>query len=403
MMINAFPSLARPPPTRRLPTLLLAWGLGCALAILPTLAAFAMEPATAPAKAAKVKVHSQAKAKARGKAKSPGKAAKAHAAARHAHASPGGALDPAAVRAFSEEVARRHGLDAGDLERLFAQVQRNDRILALISRPAEGKPWYVYRRIFLTPERIRAGRQFLAAHGEAMRRAEAEYGVPGAVIAAIIGVETFFGRNMGQFGVLEALATLAFHYPKRAEFFRKELERFLLLARAEGWAPLTPKGSYTGAMGYGQFMPSSYENFAVDFDGDGRRDLRGSIPDAIGSVANYLRRHGWEPGQPVAAAAQLGPRANLAAVPHGLEPSWTLGQLREAGVEAASTGPDLATTATTARAAFVDLEDEDGRAYWLGFQNFYAITRYNHSALYALAVWQLANEIRSASAVAERP
>jgi membrane-bound lytic murein transglycosylase B len=300
---------------------------------------------------------------------------------------PDKALDPAEIHAFVREMSLKHPINAAEWERLLARVIRRDDILEAIARPAEGKPWGAYRKIFLTPERTAAGIRFLAAHRKDFARAERTYGVPAETIAAIIGVETFYGRNQGKHRVIDALATLAFHHPKRAAFFRTELAQYLLLSRAEGWDPFAQRGSYAGAMGYGQFMPSSYQNFAVDFDGDGRRDLLRSIPDAIGSVANYFRHHGWQRGLPVVV------RAEAAGAPPGplttaLEPTLTVAELRQAGLTVRSSAP------ANTPVSFIDLTAEDGHEYWVGFQNFYTITRYNHSALYAMAVWQLAGTLR---------
>ncbi len=189
--------------------------------------------------------------------------------------------------------------------KLLDQVAPREDIIAAISRPAESKPWYKYRPIFLTPERIRQGAEFMAANAETLTRAEAAYGIPPEIVTAIIGVETFYGRQAGGYRVIDALATLAFDYPPRSTYFLSELEQYLLLTREEEIDPLTIKGSYAGAMGKPQFMPSSYRNFAVDFDGDSKRDLWNNTEDAIGSVARYLGEHGWEPHQPVTSLASV--------------------------------------------------------------------------------------------------
>ncbi len=206
---------------------------------------------------------------------------------------PGGA-------AFVAEVSQRHGLAADAVSELLAGAERRQEIIDAITRPAEAKPWRDYRPIFVTPERIRDGIAFWAENHELLQRVEAEFGVPPQVVVAIIGVETNYGRITGRFRVLDALATLAFHYPPRSKFFRSELEHFLLLGQEESLPLDELTGSYAGAMGLGQFISSSYRSYAVDFDQDGQRDLWGSRADAIASVANYFRRHGWRPGQPVA-------------------------------------------------------------------------------------------------------
>ena len=209
------------------------------------------------------------------------------------------------VQAFIREMAARHGFNAARLQAVFGRAYAKPDIIAAMSRPAEAKPWYAYRPIFVNPKRIQGGVAFWRANEAALARAEQAFGVPPEIVVAIIGVETQYGGNMGKYRVLEALSTLAFDYPRRADYFRKELENFLLLTRAEGIDPLTPRGSYAGAMGYGQFMPGSFRSYAVDFDGDGHRDLWRNPRDAIGSVANYFKKHGWRTGEPVAVPARV--------------------------------------------------------------------------------------------------
>jgi peptidoglycan lytic transglycosylase B len=294
------------------------------------------------------------------------------------------------VRAFVADMAERYGFDRTSLLQLFQTVQVRQDILDAISKPAESKPWYQYRPIFLDAARIQAGAQFWDAHAAVLREAEARYGVPPEVIVAIIGVETRYGQSSGRYPVLDALATLAFCYPPRSQFFRSELEQFLLLAREEGLDPKVPKGSYAGAMGISQFMPSSFRTYAVDFDGDGRRDLWSDPADAIGSVAHYLERNGWIRGDPIAAALFVPRKAKALPVSVAdLRPTVTLKALRALGVRTATAVPE------ETPAAVVALETETGREYWAGFQNFYVITRYNRSPLYAMAVTQLSSAIRS--------
>ncbi len=300
-----------------------------------------------------------------------------------------GFLDMPQARAFIDEMAARHDFRRAELEQLFASAKPRKSVLQAISRPAEAKPWYAYRPIFLTLERIEAGGRFWDVHREALERAEQRYGVPPEVIVAIIGVETRYGRNTGRYPVLDAVATLAFQYPKRAPFFRSELEQFLLLAREEGLDPAAVKGSYAGAMGWPQFIASSYRNYAVDFDGDGIRDLLSNPVDAIGSVANYLSVHGWQPGRPVARQVGVNGAAVAALVKQGLKPHTTLGDMRRQGLSVPRdlTDEQLAT--------LIRLENRNGEEFWVGLQNFYAITRYNHSALYAMAVYQLSQEFET--------
>ncbi|MDX9707770.1 MAG: lytic murein transglycosylase B, partial [Azospira sp.] len=253
--------------------------------------------------------------------------------------------------------------------------------------------WTRYRARFLNERRIENGLRFWRQNGAALRRANALFGVPEEVIVAIIGVETEYGANTGRFGVMQALSTLAFRYPPRAPFFRKELEQFLLLAHENGFDPLQLKGSYAGAIGIPQFMPGSQRNYAVDFDGDGRVDLSKSVDDAIGSVASFLARHGWEEGGEIAVPVRMnGDPAPLLAL--GIKPERPLGELVAGGIEVQ--GKDEIRGEGDGRpGALIDLvSPEQATEYWVGFQNFYTITRYNRSSFYAMAVFQLAEAIR---------
>ena len=297
-------------------------------------------------------------------------------------------------RAFVDEMAARHGFGRAELTALLDDARYQQAIIDAMDRPYEGKPWREYRQIFVTPERIDRGVAFLRANATLLRQAEAAYGVPPEVITAIIGIETNYGRNVGKHRVLDALTTLGFAYPRRADFFRGELEEFLLLARDEHVDARRVLGSYAGAVGKPQFIPSSYRAYAVDFDGDGRRDLWGSNADVIGSVGNYLAQHGWRRGEPIAAPAAL-PRGRPSGIDIGdklpLLPETPLTQLTAAGVEPAEPLPD------TASVALIGL-DGDGPEYWLTLPNFYASTRYNPSNLYALAAYQLSREIAARAA-----
>ncbi len=286
--------------------------------------------------------------------------------------------------AFISQTAAEAGVTEAEVQALLDQAKRQDSILAAISRPAEAKPWHAYRPIFLDPGRIRAGQAFLAEHGHLLAEVEAATGVPATLIVAIIGVETNYGRNTGSHRVLDALYTLGFHYPPRQDFFRRELARLVLLGKTEALDVTALKGSYAGAMGWGQFMPSSYLNFAVDGDGDGTRDLFGSLPDVFASIANYFVAHGWQGGEPVAVAATLDGET-VPTVPTGLEPTTTIAELAAAGLRATGADPGA-----ERKAAVLALAGVDGPEYWLTFGNFHAITRYNRSPLYAMAVHQLA-------------
>ena len=298
------------------------------------------------------------------------------------------------VAQFVGEMTRDYGFADEQLLSLFQDVERKQSILDAISRPAERvKPWKDYRPIFLTDARIKRGVEFWNQNAEALARAEKDYGVPAQYIVAIIGVETFFGRNTGNYRVMDALSTLAFDYPPRADFFRKELKQFLLLAREQQVDPLGLNGSYAGAMGLPQFMPSSFRAYAVDFDGDGHINIWTDPTDAIGSVASYFKQHGWQAGEPVASQAELSMDSAQDAITQGLEPQMSLGQLRAAGWRTHDVlRDDLKVTA-------IRFEGADGPEYWVGLPNFYVITRYNRSAMYAMAVHQLAGEIVRARGV----
>jgi len=298
--------------------------------------------------------------------------------------------------AFVDAMVARHGFDRAELERVLAEASYKQVIIDAMTGPAEAMPWHRYRKIFLTEERIAGGVEYWKDNAATLLRAEQLYGVPPHVIVAIIGVETAYGTNMGKYRVIDALKTLGFGYPKRAEFFRSELEQFLLMAREEELDPMKPLGSYAGAMGKAQFIPSSFRRHAVDFDGDRRRDLWSSDPDAIGSIANYLVEHGWQPGAPVAAPTEVGEPPPPLAARAGSKPETTLAELGRRQVAVPHTED------TDRMAAIVRLEQETGPEYWLGYDNFYAITRYNHSNLYAMAVHQLSEAILERFALKER-
>lgn len=291
------------------------------------------------------------------------------------------------IDAFINEMVARHGFDRVELEQLFAGAQSQPNILSAIARPAEKvKPWKDYRRIFLDEARIAAGVEFWQAHQATLERAERTYGVPARIIVAILGVETRYGTHQGTYRVLDALSTLAFDYPPRAPFFRKELENFLLLARDEGMSPTEALGSYAGAMGYGQFMPSSFRSFAVDFDGDGHKDIWTNVDDAIGSVANYFNAHKWAPGEPVVMPASSAAAVDPAVFNHK-QADISVAQLRALGVV------PFESLSPAVPAIALKLEGDSGDEYWIGLHNFSVIMRYNKSHLYAMAVNQLGEQV----------
>ncbi len=297
------------------------------------------------------------------------------------------------LQPFIDRMVEKHGFSRAKLERLFDRVRMRPGVLAAIRRPAEAKPWFQYRPIFLTSARIRGGVRFWDRYAPILKRARQRYGVPPQIVTGIIGVETRYGRRMGNIPVLDSLSTLAFDYPPRARFFRRELAQFLLLARDNDLDPLRVKGSYAGAMGMPQFIASSYRRYAVDFDGDGHVDLANSPADAIGSVARYLSAHGWRPGAPVAIPAKVSGDHYRALLGDNVSvPKRTLKELETFGVEARGD----ADTPGDRPAKLLRLQGRDGPGYWITFHNFYVITRYNHSALYAMAVYQLGRAIRAA-------
>ena len=294
------------------------------------------------------------------------------------------------VRAFSEEMKKKHGFDAAWLDGVLADAALQPRIIELMTKPAEAvMPWYAYRNHFLTAERVEAGIGFWSMHRADIERIAKSSGVSPHIIVGIIGCETFFGRITGKYRVVDALSTLAFDYPPRASYFRAELEQFLLLAREEGFDTKTVLGSYAGAMGNGQFMPRSYRTWAMDGDGDGKRDLWGSWPDVIASVANYLADHGWRTGEPVVVPARLWfPNADKL-VPGKLSPDTTVKALRDRGLAFDTTQGDKAP------ALFIKVDGDGGPELRAGFHNFGVITRYNRSTLYALAVNDLGRRVEA--------
>lgn len=293
----------------------------------------------------------------------------------------------AALRDFAAEMEQRHQFQPGELAPVLEGVKFRPDIVTAISRPAEAKPWYKYRSIFVTPERARGGLAYWNAQEPVLRKVSQTYGVSPEIIVSIIGVETRYGQNTGRYRVLDALSTLAFGYPARGDFFRRELEQFFLLSREQGLALAEVRGSYAGALGKPQFIPSSYRRLGVDFDGDGRKDLLASDADAIGSVANYLREYGWRSGEPIAFPLPLGIAMPAQWETAGMKPSILIKDLESAGIRLEQN------LSPTTLVSLVRLENEDTSEYWLGLDNFYAITRYNHSNLYAMAVYQLSREI----------
>jgi len=296
------------------------------------------------------------------------------------------------VTRFIDELVARHAFDAGELRQVFARARRENAVLAAMqAQPRQADSWETYRALFVSERHVRMGLDFWKEHRRSLARARAIYGVPEEIIVAIIGVETFYGRNTGRWRVIDALTTLAFDYPPRAPFFRGELENYLLFARDAELDVFSVHGSYAGAIGIPQFMPTSYLRFAVDFDGDGAIDLRANATDAVGSVANFLSRHGWRPGEAVQRRARIVGEGYEALIVDYPVPKHTLEELASAGVR--PRGPALP---TDTRAALLRLQTPDRPAdYRIALQNLYVLTRYNRSVFYALSVADLAEQLRS--------
>jgi membrane-bound lytic murein transglycosylase B len=330
-------------------------------------------------------------------AASPSSAQTVEAVPAESRPAPGGYAARADVREFIGEMATDHDFDPRELRRLFAKVRYQSKVVDAMSRPVMAPPkWLEYAPRFLNPSRIDAGVAFLRGHQDVLQRAQHEFGVPAEVVVAVIGVETFYGRNTGSYRVIDALTTLAFDYPRRAAFFRGELKHFLLLCREQGISPLEVKGSYAGALGLPQFMPGSLRNYAVDYDADGTIDLANDADDAIGSVANFLARHDWQAGQPVMAPAVIELDARDAAfgrIDGGMSERRSLDLWARDGVSGFDVPADVADDPV----GLLMLEETGGPSYWMVFNNWYVLTRYNRSRLYATVVWELAQAIKTAA------
>ncbi|WP_199271708.1 lytic murein transglycosylase B [Paraglaciecola sp. L3A3] len=292
---------------------------------------------------------------------------------------------------FIETMVGKHKFSREFVETTLAKSNKNSKVLESIAKPWEAKPWHQYYPIFLTEKRLTKGLEFWQQHKESLAKAEKEMGVPPQIILAIIGVETFYGSYTGNYSVLDALTTLGFYYPPRAKFFSSELEQLFLLAQEENFDISQLKGSYAGAMGWGQFISSSYRHYAVDFDGDGVRDLLNNPVDAIGSVANYFKQHGWKAGQDIAYKAEVKGNHYKDYVRKSLKYRDNWAQLKAAGVRVA--GQKIS---DDTRVKLLEFEQKNSKEYWLGLRNFYVITRYNHSPLYAMAVFQFSEQLKQA-------
>ena len=298
-------------------------------------------------------------------------------------------LSRAEVKQFIDDFSSKNKYPKESLVDLFKNVSTQTQVLEAIQRPAEKKKnWQEYRKIFITDKRIQQGLTFWSENAPILAAAEREYGVPPEIVVAIIGVETFYGRYKGKYPVLDSLVTLGFDYPPRQKFFRSELEHFILLAQEEELDPIAIKGSYAGAMGKSQFISSSYRRYAVDFDENGTRDLWGSNNDVIGSVANYFKRHGWRADEVITVPAKVQGKRFKALLEKGLKPVASVSELPQYDVTSAYN------TDEKQAVALLEFKNDNSEEYWLGFNNFYVITRYNHSHMYAMAVYQLSQQIK---------
>jgi membrane-bound lytic murein transglycosylase B len=296
--------------------------------------------------------------------------------------------DRSDVQAFIDRMVEEHSYDRDKLVSVLQEAESKQAILEAIARPAERTlEWHEYRDIFLKTARIEAGARFWRDNRAELERISSETGVSIEILVGIIGVETYYGRITGNYRVLDALSTLAFDYPPRAKFFTGELEHFLLLVREEGMEATAATGSYAGAMGRPQFMPSSYRAYAVDSTNDGKRDIWTNWSDVIGSIANYFVRHDWHAGEPVVAEATLGSQWSGEPPENQLKADETVTSLSHQGVLFSTDLPG------DAKAQLVTLQGADGVEHWVGFHNFFVITRYNRSVMYALAVQQLGHEV----------
>lgn len=293
------------------------------------------------------------------------------------------AVDLPGIPEFIDEMVSKHHFKRDDLVKVFDQVNHRQDIIDVMNNPSTRKPWLEYRDSFINPGRIDGGMKFMMKYAEPLQRAETLYGVPKEIIVAIIGVETLYGRQAGNFRTLDALTTLTFDYPRRVEFFKSELEQYLLLAREQDFDLLNIRASYAGALGIPQFMPSSYRRNAVDFDGDGKIDLLNGTVDAIGSVANYLKQYGWKPGELIAIRAN----ASETGRPNDVGAARSMTAWKDLGViPQGQIGPDV-------YAYLLDFTLPKEKEYWFGFNNFAVITTYNNSVYYAMSVYQLAVEL----------
>ena len=308
-----------------------------------------------------------------------------------AHQTPSDTKQPStpkqSLTKFIEEMVQKHNFDRDKLTVTLGKARFLPQIIALMEKQSSPLPWNQYRDRFINEEKLQQGLLFWRKNSEKLKTARNRYGVPEEIIVAIVGIETHYGQNKGNVKVIEALKTLAFHYPKRSELFRLQLEHFLLLSQEESISLSQVQGSYAGAIGVAQFLPSSYRHYAVDFNGDGKRDLIDSTSDAIGSIANYLTAYGWQRNQPIAVPAILEDSTHAFGT-NDISKQFTLQHLQQQGVRA------IGVFTSSTKAVPLMLESENDKEHWLGFNNFYVITRYNQSVYYAMSVFQLSQNLK---------
>jgi len=302
-----------------------------------------------------------------------------------------------AVKKYIQEISKDYHFNPHKLTQLFNTVKPRPRVIHKERYPFEENPWFTYRKHFVTPQRIEAGVKFWKAHAKTLARAQRIYGVPASIIVAIIGTESQYGKRTGKFKVLDALVNLSFNFPERADFFRMELTQFLLMCREKHLNPTSVLGSYAGAIGQPQFMPSSFRKYAVDFDHNGQIDLTHDEVDVIGSIANYLNKHGWKTHHPIYIRAKLSNHHTQKLPPSSHHINFTLAKLKKLGIKSTQTLPD------NTPLGFIKLRDESGYEYWLGLNNMYVIKTYNRSILYTMAVFQLSNQLDEAYHASLKP
>lgn len=293
------------------------------------------------------------------------------------------------VKAFINEMAnQKTGYTQDELTLIFNKTEIKPDIIALMTKPAEKKPWYEYRKIFLNEDRIKQGVEFWNKHEKILDKVSKEYGVSPQIIIAILGAETRYGRILGNYRVIDALSTLAFDYPPRSKYFKRELEEFLMLCKEYKFDPLEVYGSYAGAMGFPQFMPSNYRSLSVDYNRKGHADLFTNVDDVVASIARYFKHHGWQPNQPVAFKASANNANYEKYLTNNVKPNKTIKEWEKLGIK-----PDVKVNTNTS-AALLELENKPKNELWLVLNNFYVITRYNNSPLYAMAIYQLSEAIK---------